>query len=193
MIRKMKIIILYFIIILSLLITIISLLVGLTPLKIIDIDSFSMTGSEDHLIRFAWVSNDLNLKRNDIVVFEPLNAGISNKLSKYINLKNMKDKTFTKRILVLEGETVKIKDKKLYISNKIKKYNFSIDDFPGEDMEKIKISKDHFFVAGDYRKNSLDSRYFGPIHEKSIIAKVILYDNKLIKILSNIIEKVLYG
>ena len=81
MIRNIKIVILSFIIILGLFITIVSLLVGFTSLKIINIDGFSMTGTEKKLIKFAWVSNDLNLKRNDIVVFEPLDADISKKLS----------------------------------------------------------------------------------------------------------------
>ena len=188
MIRNIKIISLSFIIILGLFITIVSLLVEFTPLKIINIDGFSMTGTEKKLIKFAWVSNDLNLKRNDVIVFDPLYADISKKLSKYMDLDNIENKTYTKRILALEGEKIKIEDGKLYINNKIVKDNFSINNFPGKDIKEIGIPKNHYFVAGDYRKNSLDSRYFGPIHKKSIIAKVILYDNFIIKVISDLIN-----
>lgn len=64
-----------------------------------------------------------------------------------------------------------------------------IDNFIGKDMVKIKIQKDHYFVAGDYRFNSLDSRYFGPIIKDSIIGKVITFDQPLFQKLSNILDE----
>jgi type IV secretory pathway protease TraF len=64
-----------------------------------------------------------------------------------------------------------------------------IDNFIGKDMVKIKIQKDHYFVAGDYRFNSLDSRYFGPITKDSIIGKVITFNQPLFKKLSNILDE----
>jgi signal peptidase I len=56
-------------------------------------------------------------------------------------------------------------------------------------MEKIKIPKDHYFVAGDYRSNSLDSRYFGLILKSSITAEVIVYNNPILKKISDSIER----
>jgi signal peptidase I len=190
MIKKLKIIILSVVIILSISIIITALLIGFTPLKIAQLEGISMTGIDrDYWFHFAWESDDLNLDRNDIVIFNPLKAGISKKLSKYKKLEDLNGETFTKRILALEGESVEIKNGKLYINDKIAKKDFSIDEFAGDTMEKIKIPKDHYFVAGDYRSNSLDSRYFGPIFKSSITAEVIVYNTPILKKISDLVKK----
>jgi len=36
-----------------------------------------------------------------------------------------------------------------------------------------KIPLDHYFIVGDYRCTSIDSRYFGPVHKDKILGKVI--------------------
>lgn len=39
--------------------------------------------------------------------------------------------------------------------------------------ETVKIPADHFFIMGDHRGDSYDSRYFGPISKDKILGKVI--------------------
>lgn len=96
---------------------------------------------------------DKTIDRFDIVVF-----------------KNGKD-DLIKRVIGLPGETLKYRDNKLYINDKqikdvlllTKTYDFSLSDL---DLEVI--PDDYYFVLGDNRINSLDSRNIGLISIKDI-------------------------
>ena len=76
-----------------------------------------------------------------------------------------------KRVIGLPGETVEYKDNTLYINGKEKK-----DVYGNGDTEnfKVKVPNGSYYVLGDNRKISLDSRYFGPFKKKDIIGKTNL-------------------
>jgi signal peptidase I len=100
-------------------------------------------------------------KRGEVVVFKnPMNER----------------QRFIKRIIGLPGETVEISDGKIFISNGEKKVlqepylNFS---FTAGDI-RITLGKNEYFVLGDNRQFSLDSRRFGPIKKKEIVGRVLL-------------------
>jgi len=82
-----------------------------------------------------------------------------------------KDELIIKRVIGLPGETISYKDNTLYINGKKveEKYSYGITD----DFEPVKL-KDEYFVMGDNRQNSLDSRYFGPFKKKYIRGKTNL-------------------
>lgn len=71
-----------------------------------------------------------------------------------------------KRIIGLPGETVEIKDNEIYINDKKieDKYGY------GEtyNIDKVTLKKDEYFILGDNRIISLDSRVFGTINKKEI-------------------------
>jgi signal peptidase I len=182
MIRKFKTLILSVLIILSISVTFAAILMEITPLKIVKLTGVSMTGIErENWFHMCWVSDDLNLKRNDIIIFDSIEAIGLKKLSEYKDIDSFDEETYTKRIIALEGETVEIESGKLLINNNLIKDKFSINGFTGKNMNQIKNPKDYYFVVGDYRVNSLDSRYLEPILKSSIIGKVILYDNIIFK------------
>ena len=85
---------------------------------------------------------------------------------------------FIKRIIGLPGETVMLKDGKLYINgNLLDESNYlssSIYTNGGDYLkegETITIPEGRYFVCGDNRPHSSDSRMFGPIDSKDIKGK----------------------
>ena len=89
-------------------------------------------------------------------------------------------KDFIKRLVAFEGETVEIRDGKIYIDGKIldeaetfgKFYYYNHDPFGGPN-EKIKIPKDAYYVLGDNSANSTYSRFWGFVPKKNVIGKAI--------------------
>ena len=92
------------------------------------------------------VYNASSPKRGDVIVFKPK----GNENSHY----------YTKRIVGLPGETVQIVENQVYINGKKleEDYKTTKIDTAGIAGEKLKLGGDEYFVLGDNRKNSEDSR-----------------------------------
>lgn len=87
---------------------------------------------------------------------------------------------YIKRIIATPGQTILIKDGKFYINDKLLDESYLPSDFitrPGAFLNEGKsylVSSDEYFVVGDNRDHSSDSRSWGPVKRKDIIGKAWL-------------------
>lgn len=90
-------------------------------------------------------------------------------------------KTFIKRIIGLPGETIEIRDKTIYINGEplseaaytqhLDPTFFDAQTNARDNLAQQVIPSDSYFLLGDNRDQSLDSRFFGVIHENEILGK----------------------
>ena len=78
-----------------------------------------------------------------------------------------------KRVIGMPGETVEYKNNKLYINGKNIDEKF-IHEKTNDFIMEEKIPDDCYFVVGDNRPVSNDSRYIGVINKKDILGKTSL-------------------
>lgn len=100
-------------------------------------------------------------KRFEIVIFK---------------LKNDPSTSYIKRIIGLPGETVQIVDSKIYINGEELKENYGrgVYFLAGSAEEPVELGEDEYFVLGDNRVNSIDSRYaVGKVKRSQITGRAI--------------------
>lgn len=80
---------------------------------------------------------------------------------------------YIKRVVARPGDTVQIVDGHLYVNDVLAKTRYDKIANAGIAEEKIILGEDEFFVLGDNRNNSEDSRSdtIGPVHRTEIIGK----------------------
>ena len=104
-------------------------------------------------------------KQNDVIVFVPNGS--------------MNSHYYVKRVVGVPGDTVQIIDGHLYINDELYIYEDNYDEMAqaGIAENKITLGKGEYFVLGDNRNNSEDSRSanIGIVNKKNIIGKAWIH------------------
>ena len=79
-----------------------------------------------------------------------------------------------KRIVGLPGEVVEIIEGRVYVNGALIDESFPHDLLAIDNMAPITLAPLHYFVLGDNRSNSNDSRSFGPVHRDDMVGRVWL-------------------
>ncbi|MEW6573680.1 MAG: signal peptidase I [Bacillota bacterium] len=98
-------------------------------------------------------------ERGDIIVFRfPLNE----------------KKNYVKRLIGLSGETVQLSDGKLFINGRETPEPYLPPGTYFADFGPVKVPEDSYFMLGDNRMNSEDSRVWGFLDRRLIVGKAVL-------------------
>ena len=110
-------------------------------------------------------NNDFMFLNKIIYSFKPIRRG------EVIVLK-YRNNDLIKRVIGLPNDKIKVENGKLYINNKEVKENYINSYTASYDFDEITLKDNEYFVMGDNRYNSYDSRNFGTIMKNNIIGRV---------------------
>jgi signal peptidase I len=83
------------------------------------------------------------------------------------------EKMFVKRVIAKEGDTVRIVDGRVYVNDQPLRDDYVPSEFRShDDWGPQVIQPGYYFVMGDHRNNSSDSRHWGSVPKKYIVGKV---------------------
>ena len=122
-------------------------------------------------------SMEPNLKDGDIMILNEIEYRLGGVERFDIVVINTDGEKIIKRIIGLPGEQIEYHDNKLYVNGEEVVENFNhgeTKDFSLSDINLETIPSDHYFVVGDNRGNSKDSRIIGAIHKSKIVGKANL-------------------
>ncbi len=129
------------------------------PVKIEGNSMTPLLSNHEALIINTLVYHFEPIRRGDVVVFRyPLDA----------------TKSYIKRIVGLPGETVQIRQGLVYVNGSWIPEPYVLSQYEDlSDFGPIQVSSDSYFVLGDHRNSSNDSRVFGTVARRLIDGRAV--------------------
>lgn len=95
------------------------------------------------------------------------------KIERYdiVVLHEAEDDNIIKRVYGLPGEKIKIDHNKIYVNDEVIEDNYGLG--KTSNYDEITLGADEYFVLGDNREISKDSRIIGPINKKNIKGQTV--------------------
>ena len=124
----------------------------------------------------AVTGNSMNpaYRNGQMVVF--MRLGQNYKAGDVIGIKMTKGDSYIKRIVAVSGDTVDIHDGMLYINGQAMSESYAIgstETETGNIAYPLTLKDQEYFVLGDNRENSIDSRSFGPVVLSQIEGRIL--------------------
>lgn len=132
--------------------------IGITTVQGVSMEPTLYTGNKLIINKISKITN--SIERGDIIVFDSTPG------------ESRKDKVFyIKRVIGVAGDKIEIKQGNVFVNGEeiIEDYADKTDSFTNLIMT---VPEDSYFVLGDNRDKSNDSRYFGTILRSQVTGKI---------------------
>ena len=129
------------------------------PVKVEGTSMAPLLSDQERIFINKFVYRFEQIRRGDVVVFwYPLDHS----------------KSFIKRVVGLPGEIVQIRQGAVYVDGKIVPEPYVPPQYEDlSDFGPVRVEKDKYFVMGDHRISSNDSRVFGPVPSRFIYGRAV--------------------
>jgi signal peptidase I len=129
------------------------------PVKVEGTSMAPLLSDQERIFINKFVYRFEPIQRGDVVVFwYPLDHS----------------KSFIKRVVGLPGETVEIRQGTVYVDGKIVPEPYVPPQYEDlSDFAPVTVPEDKYFVMGDHRISSNDSRVFGPVASRFIYGRAV--------------------
>ena len=129
------------------------------PVKVEGTSMVPLLSDQERIFVNKFVYRFEPIQRGDVVVFwYPLD----------------RSKSFIKRVVALPGELVEMRDGKLYVNGRLLSEQFVPKEYlDSSSFGPYTIPDEQYFVMGDHRSSSNDSRVFGPVPREAIYGKAV--------------------
>jgi len=130
------------------------------PVKVEGTSMLPRLEDQDRLFINKYVYNFENIERGDVIVF---------------NYPRDPEKSYIKRVIAVPGDTIWIDEGHVYVNGAALKEPYVPKRYrDNRSMASMTLPSDQYFVMGDHRSISSDSREFGPVARHFIYGKAEL-------------------